>query len=125
MHAECDAEAGWVDYHSRRRGKDEGDSHFRYRSVATSEPREAEPGSLEFFLLERYWLFAHDEKRKRILKGQVQHRPYRYRETDVEAFDAMPAARLGLGIGETDQPVHRCVAEDVDVEIFGVSPLSA
>ena len=123
MHAEVDRETGWIDYRSRRRGEGEDESRFRYRAVESSAPREAEPGSLEFFLLERYWLFAHDVRKNRILKGQVQHRPYRYREAEVETFDPMPATRLGLGIGNKDQPVHRCVAEDVDVEIYGVSPL--
>ncbi len=38
--------------------------------------RIADAGSLEFFLVERYRLFAYNEKRKRLYSGRVQHTPY-------------------------------------------------
>ena len=39
---------------------------------------EAAPDTLEFFLLERYFLFAHNPKRDRLYRGQVIHAPYRF-----------------------------------------------
>ena len=72
--------AGAVDYHSRRRGA-ENASHFAYRPAAA--PLEAPPGSLEFFLVERYRLFAADGAR--IFSGRVHHPPYQLSKTTVDA----------------------------------------
>ena len=46
----------------------------------------AEPGSLEFFLVERYRLFAHDSKRKRLLTGKVHHVPYPIQRVKLEDY---------------------------------------
>jgi len=46
----------------------------------------AEPGSLEFFLAERYRLFAHDERRERLLTGRVHHEPYPLRRVKIGCY---------------------------------------
>lgn len=83
-HAAMDAtrEVGAVDYHSRRRGA-EGRSHFAYR--ARSAPVEAEAGSLEFFLVERYRLFA--TRGATIVSGRVHHDPYRLSTARVDVAE--------------------------------------
>ena len=61
------------DYRTQRRGSDRC-SRFLYRGQGT--PRESEPGSLEFFLAERYVLFAHNPTRNQLSTGRVHHVPY-------------------------------------------------
>jgi uncharacterized protein YqjF (DUF2071 family) len=53
----------------------------RYRAIGSE--RRAQPGSLEFFLLERYVLFA--ETKRGLQPGRVHHEPYPFR--DVELFE--------------------------------------
>ena len=112
------SEDGWIDYCCQRREKGSPDCQFRYRKNPESKPMEAKPGTLEFFLLERYWLYAYNQKRNRILKGQVQHTPYRFSASDVENLDARPA-EIAPELSNLGEPDHQCVAEDVNVSILG------
>lgn len=50
------------------------------------EPFAAEPGSLEFFLIERYRLFAHNSARRRLYSGQVHHAPYQLQAVQLQAY---------------------------------------
>jgi len=113
-------DSSWVNYMSRC---DSGgyDSKFRYRGVGASS--EAESESLEFFLLERYFLYVYNQGRKRILRGQVAHAPYRFRSAEVSDFGIEPMTKQGLlplDRGEGKNWDHACVAEDVDVRIHGL-----
>jgi|GEM_PF-293581 len=82
-----------IDYKSTPR--DGGaESHYTY-------PRphlgiEAAPETLEFFLLERYYLFAHDHKLDRLYRGQVAHDPYRFQLTPATKWTATPIAECHL-----------------------------
>ena len=106
----------WVQYSSQCRSAGY-QSEFRYRGSGSGQ--EAEPGSLEFFLLERYYLYAFDSRRRRLRRGQVGHAPYRFRSADLDNHDQAPMElhgfeALGAGID------HVCVADDVKVRIFGL-----
>ena len=110
---------GWVDYRSRCRSGNY-DGQFRYRGHG--EVGEAEPGSLEFFLLERYFLYAHDAKANRLFRGQVAHAPYRFGGAVVEEFDRGVMSGQGIDPGVRDFD-HACVASDVAVRIFALEKL--
>lgn len=80
---------------------------------------EAVPGSLEFFLFERYLLFV--QQRSGIFVGQVHHPPY-------EIFNAN-AKQVHLGLihaaGFPDvsrEPMMTHYSPGVDVEVFGIRP---
>lgn len=74
----------------------------------------AEPGSLEFFLAERYILFAQTQRGLRL--GRVQHVPYPLCETKVTAFD--PAPIKWDGITAPDRPPDHIIgSRGVDVRI--------
>lgn len=75
-------EGGWVDYHSRRAWT-QVESSFLYRQGG--EPRESTPGTLEFFLAERYVLFT--QIKGEIWNGQVHHTPYPLSPAEVEIYD--------------------------------------
>lgn len=109
---------GWTDYRCHRLGEAD-EAHYRYRPDSTVPAREAEAGSLEFFLLERYLLFSHNPGTGRLFSGQVHHRPYRYRPADAEICSLLPTAWDGIP-GLAGAPAHACAAEAVDVEVFAL-----
>ena len=114
---------GLVDYESScRAGPYEG--RFRYRENGSS--CEADPASLEFFLLERYFLYAYDARRRRLLRGQVAHAPYRFCDAEVEQYDHGAMTMHGIVPQSSDTDFefdHACVAGDVNVRIFGLERL--
>ena len=114
---------GWIDYHCRRRGQSDT-ARFRYRPEDSVTPRAANPGTLEFFLLERYLLFSHTPANGRYFSGQVHHTPYQYRQTAVEKYSTLPMVWDDLPLLE-GPPAHACVAEPVDVEVFALREITA
>jgi uncharacterized protein YqjF (DUF2071 family) len=85
FHAEMRAEesaAGLVHYSSRRHG-DAATSVFEYQLARATSL--AEPGTLEFFLVERYLLFAWT--RGGLRWGQIYHTPYPVTSAEVSHFD--------------------------------------
>lgn len=65
-----------VDYRSSLKCSGVWDEPQAYSWLRQGLVDEAKPGSLEFFLVERYRLFAFDWKRGRLFTGQVHHLPY-------------------------------------------------
>ncbi len=96
-----------IEYCSRRRVLTGWDEAQTYRWSRTGAVREAEVGSLEFFLLERYRLFAHDARRDRLYSGQVHHAPYRFCEVDLQAYSKRLFGLNGLEtpLGEPDSVI--------------------
>jgi len=88
--------------------------NMSYWALATpsSELRTADPGSLEFFLLERYRLFS--RKWGRLYTGEVRHEPYRYSWTSPEHLVESYSLAYGLPAGPY---VHGVYSPGVDVEI--------
>jgi hypothetical protein len=114
QHATMSARRGeFIDYSCRRAGTREL-ATYRYRGVG--EASASEPGSREFFWLERYYLFA--MRRGRLLCAQVAHAPYRYRAAEVPEFSRLPASLDGFD-ELTPEPVHSCFVDGFDVEIYG------
>src|SRR5204863_5007087 len=76
-YAEMSAEekSGVIHYYCNRIGAPSGlKSEFQYKPL---EDRLVAPvGSLPFFLVERYLLFAYAEKTGRLYSGRVYHTPY-------------------------------------------------
>ena len=76
------------------------------------------PGSLEFFLVERYLLYA--ARGPRLLAGRVHHSPYALRSVSPLREEETLVRAAGL----TPRPfTHRLFAEGVDVEIFPLRKL--
>ena len=83
------------------------------------EPKPAQPGTLEHFLVERYLLFTTD-RRQRLRSGRVHHQPYRI----VTPISIVGTQSLTSAIGCHDlhitSPDHAAFCRGVDVRI---SPL--
>jgi len=72
---------GWIHYESRRDEEEEA-CQFVYRP-AQGTLTEAAEGSLEYFLVERYLLFAWNETRRTLCSGRVHHVPYQIAPAEV------------------------------------------
>ncbi len=74
----------------------------------------AVPGTLEHFLIERYFLYC--ERRGRLLRGQVHHLPYALKSARAVSLQESLLAANGIEVCEP--PCHAAFSERVDVEIF-------
>ncbi|MCB1063398.1 MAG: DUF2071 domain-containing protein [Verrucomicrobiae bacterium] len=110
-----DPDSGWIDYRSRR-FQGAADASFRYRGATGSREEEAVPGSLDFFLVERYLLFSRDESAGKLFRGNVSHPPYRFRPAEVTDFQVDPIVAAGLSV-PVGRPEHVAYVESVDVAI--------
>jgi len=117
--AEMTAEQSDVtDYTCRRKGTAPV-ARYRYRGEGIA--REATTTSLEFFLLERYYLYA--VRFGVLLRAQVTHSPYQYSEARVETWSPVPAQLDGFA-EIFDPPAHVCHVEGLDVRIYGTQKLA-
>lgn len=122
MTAAADPATQAVDYRShRRRTPHETASHFHYRPHGPL--RVTEPGSLEFFLVERYLLFA-AVRHGRLCTGRVWHSPYRIADARLEAWDDRLIALNGFA-APGRPPDHAVVSPGVEVEVFGLQPAAS
>lgn len=104
---------GTIHYHSQR---PDATSDIRVRvGVPLPGP---EPGSLEFFLVERYLLYA--QFRGQLWSGMVHHPPYALRRLELMACDETLIRSHGL---ECRAWEHLCYSPGVDVEIFSVQDI--
>lgn len=107
-----------IDYLSQRNGTDEV---AQYRHRPTGEARDTPRDSLEFFLLQRYYLFA--LRGSSLLRGQVAHIPYRPRAAKVELCSALPAHLEGF-TELKDMPEHVCFEDGFDVNIYALEKIA-
>jgi uncharacterized protein len=103
---------GEIDYWSHRFGSEES-LHYRYR--ASEKVGEARFGSLEFFLIERYRLFAY--RGNKLFTGRVYHSPYQLRRVAVTNADPELFATDGFET-PAEPPAHTIYSERVDVMIY-------
>jgi uncharacterized protein YqjF (DUF2071 family) len=75
-----------------------------------------QPGSFEWFLVERYRLFAWDARRARLLSGRVHHPPYPLAEVETSLLE--PAAIVQAGFRAEGAPIHAVHSPGVRVEVF-------
>ncbi len=109
-----------VSYRVRRRFA--GVNTVHYACKCSADTVAAEPGSLEFFLLERYLFFSHSSRKERLYSGRVHHDPYRFSHEGLDGWDVGPASWNGIVMPD-DDAAHACVAEPVDVEVFALQRL--
>lgn len=101
-------------YSARRRGTQVA----QYRFGAAGPKAEAQAGSLEFFLVERYVLFSAD-RHNRLHSGRVHHLPCRVGPASVENWSFDPAVADGFRI--SGRPAdHVMIAEDLEVEAWPI-----
>lgn len=108
--------SGRIHYRSQRRG-DAQVSEFIYQ--LEPETRHAEPGTLDFFLAERYLLFSQTPGGLR--RGQVHHVPYPLAQVKLEQWDSRLFALNGHATPQ-HPPDHIIGSPGVQVQVY---PLQA
>ncbi len=118
MSATVDQTDREITYTCRRRSSDPRlRSRFRYQPSGPT--RRADPDTLEFFLVERYVLFAYDRGSSNLSTGRVYHTPYPVCEADVPEWDANVIELDGF-TKPNGNPDHVLMSPGVDVEIFSL-----
>lgn len=102
-----------IHYRCRRRREEEF-AEYLYQATGTASP--AKPGSLEFFLAERYLLIS-ATREGTLNYGRVHHSPYQLAPASCEPCSALPARWNGIELPDTS-PDSILSAEPVDVSIF-------
>lgn len=77
----------------------------------------AVPGSLDFFLVERYRLFAYDAEAKRLLTGKVHHEPYPIQAVTLDRFSKRLFETNGMDT-PGGAPLSVLASQGVNVRIF-------
>ena len=105
-----------VHYSSERVAAPRGQFVFQGRYAPTGDMFEAEPGTLEYFLAERYCLYTVDEGR--LLRGEIHHPPWPLQTAEAEiAVNTMAPP----GIPLAGEPVLHFAARQ-DVVIWSLQP---
>jgi len=119
MHASMTAHedaSGFIHYSCQRKGSAEP-SRFIYAIDKTS--RVAEPRSLDFFLLERYVLYANTPAGLRT--GRVHHVPYPMTTVKLEQWDDR-VLLLDRFQSPARPPDHACGSLGVNVQVYRLQP---
>jgi uncharacterized protein len=117
MRAEWNRRTGDVRYSSQRVGTR---PHLtcRYEYAPDGKALSATPGTLEFFLVERYLLFA--QTPLGLKTGQVHHPPYQCSPVQLGHWDEHLIELAGLPLPGRP-PDHSLVSRGVSVEIFALT----
>lgn len=107
---------GWITYSSRRRFDSTMVPHCKVTARPIGDVEPAVPGSLEFFLAERYVLYA--IRGGHLMKGRVHHRPYPLQRATTFAWgESLLAASKIKPLNE--EPLAH-FASEVTVDVFGL-----
>jgi uncharacterized protein len=109
---ELDEEDGQIDYSLSR--TDEPHAELE-ASWTIGEPLpESEPGSLAFFLTERYCLYSADGSR-RLYRSRIHHAPWPLQEAELNSLDSTMIESLGLPTPKGEPLLHYAEALAVDI----------
>jgi len=113
-------QAGLFEYCCQRQGQAEA-AEFHYRKE--DKPVGAVPGSLPFFLAERYLLYAYSQRARKLYRARVHHAPWDLFHAYLGKFD-----ETMLRINNLDPrlrpPEHRWIGSPVRVKIYGLEEAS-
>ena len=124
MHREINPQTGEIIYLSHRSGIEPSlITLFRYRPTLGNAMQRAEPETLEFFLIERYVLFAYSNWSKRLFRAKVYHDPYPLVNVEADHRDKNMFSLDGLS-KPTGPYDHAVMSPGVDVEVFGLEAVT-
>jgi hypothetical protein len=107
-------EGSWISYRSERRWPAPVPARCAVRCAPKGEAAASTPGTLQHFLVERYFLYTvHGGG---LWRGQVHHPPYQVRGAEVEELDESLLAAAGISRPPAVPLVH--FSDGVDVDVF-------
>jgi uncharacterized protein len=93
-------------------------SEYHYKPIA--QRMNSQPGSLPFFLVERYLLFSYSEKHQKLFAARVHHAPYELYEAQVGRWDSHMLEINGFET-RLNAPMHQCITpEPLRVKIYAL-----
>lgn len=112
----AEEEGGYYRYRCHRQGEREP-AIFHYRK----EPKtvSSQPGSLPFFLTERYLLYSYSQKTQKLYTARVHHPPWELFQAHLGQCDAT-MLRINKLDPKLRQPDHRWLASPVRVKIYSL-----
>ncbi|MGH9794495.1 MAG: YqjF family protein [Candidatus Acidiferrales bacterium] len=127
----CAERAGWIHYHCRRTDRRPasvlplaprfaGEAQFVGRYRPASEEFQSQPGTLDYFLTERYCLYAADG-RGRVYRGEIHHAPWPLQRAEAEISINTMAAADGFMLPDSPPLLH--FARRQDVVAWALQPL--
>ncbi|MGB0409395.1 MAG: YqjF family protein [Opitutales bacterium] len=117
-------EGGLCDYRSELKTGAGGKALQRYKWQRVGEVFTAEAGSLDFFLAERYRLYAYNRNKRRLITGRVHHQPYPLQRVRLDDYSKYLFKSAGLPTPDGG-PASAIASPGVDVEIFGLETVDA
>ena len=106
-----DKEKDAISYSSMRRG-----AVWRAKYAPTSGPRRAQPGSLDYFLAERYCLYT--VWKGKAYRGEIHHVPWPLQPASVRIEENSVAQAAGIQVSAT--PAAVSFARELKVLIWGL-----
>ena len=106
-------------YSSDRLGSQPLQASCRVETTDYGERFVAQPGTLEFFLAERYYLFTRSNST--LFIGQVNHVPYPLHSAKCTRCEETLLRCVGVERPDEDPIAH--FSPGVDVEVFGLRPV--
>lgn len=116
MTAEFNPDSHEIVYSSCR---DETDPNLKssFRYCPLTHTSLAQPGTLEFFLIERYVLFAYSNNK--LYSGRIWHYPYQLTDVAINYLDENLLYLAGFS-KPARTPDHKIMSHGVAVDIFGL-----
>lgn len=107
----CSERKGWIEYASQRNhsGAAPAALEGRYRPAAPAFIPQR--GTIEYFLAERYCLYAVDGSRQ-LIQGQIHHRPWLLQQAEAEFARNSMAEPIGIAL-EPPPLLHFARKQDV------------
>lgn len=113
---------GFSDFRSQRKIPLYAAALNRFTYAGTMHPAPAQPGTLEYFLAERYLLFSRSRRTGRLYEGRVWHAPYPL--SPARVTHAETSLFSDNGFPSPARPAdHAMVSPRVDVSIYGLQRL--
>jgi uncharacterized protein len=107
----AESRGGWIEYSSSRRDDRSKPRVFEARYRGVGEAFHPEPGSLEWFLTERYCLYALGGDGS-LLRAEIHHPPWPLQEAEARIdLNTMPPD--GIELGEEEPLLHLSRRQDV------------
>ncbi len=101
----------WIEYRSTRTHSRASAAELAVRYRPRGEEHEPEPGTLAYWLTERYCLYAAGGGR--LLCGEIHHPAWKLREAEAEFERNTMAAALGVALPETAPILYFAARQDV------------
>jgi uncharacterized protein len=113
---EASEESGYFRYHCHRQGERER-ATFHYRKG--DEKVSSQPGSLPFFLVERYLLYSYSPKTQKLYRARVHHAPWDLFKVQLGKYDET-MLRINNLDPKLRPPSHAWVASSARVKVYAL-----